>query len=483
MKSQLKLFLIAVLYLLCFENHSFTQTAAEQKQVEAVKEFLSFYNTNNYKELEKTLFLPGRLLLNASKLEEALAEPKSNWGKFFFQDVIRSQAKQIYVHVRSEIDTTSQETFYFKFNKRNKVKSFFIVPQTLKFAPQTPQLKRIDKQREIDSIMNYKAKYGNFNGCILIIYQNEVLYENCLGYTNFESQEKLNSNSIFYLASCTKIFTAYAIMKLVEQGKCALDDPIVKYFPQFPYNNMEIQHLLNHTSGLPEYFDFVDQIKGQISNVQLIELYCTQKPKLYFKPGKRFEYTNMNYVLLAGLLEQISGLSFKQFFEQYVFQPFNITDITVAGVLSGKGKSNTVQGYAFNTASQHYLKMGDSSEVLLSHFDNIYGDGNLNLSLDQLKKWELGNYTSPLLNEKSLRHMTNNTQLKNGTYTNYGFGFILNPTTESSEKFHYHSGGWYGFHNMMLRFPEQKSSIVILTNNQYPSLVQLTQMLGDVMQK
>jgi N-acyl-D-amino-acid deacylase len=113
-------------------------------------------------------------------------------------------------------------------------------------------------------------------------------------------------------------------MILMEQGKLAYDDHVQKYFPQFPYSDITIRHLMNHTSGLPEYFDIAYgdmTFADTLTNQSLLDLLAARKPALVFQPGERWAYCNTNYTTLSSIIEKVSGISAAAFFQQNIAVP------------------------------------------------------------------------------------------------------------------------------------------------------------------
>ena len=189
--------------------------------------------------------------------------------------------------------------------------------------PPTLSKKLLKKQFAVDSIFNSDFKNGLFNGCVAVSYQDTLIYQNALGFENVKCMKNLCNESVFQLASVSKMFTAISLLKLAEQGKLAITDNIKKYFPDFPYQNITIKNLLSHTSGLPNYLFFyyhlprVDSVT--FSNQRVLDLLTTHKPDAYFKSGRRFQYNNTNHVLLALLVEKLSGQSFQAFVQKNIF--------------------------------------------------------------------------------------------------------------------------------------------------------------------
>jgi CubicO group peptidase (beta-lactamase class C family) len=471
-------YLAKVIFIYGFQFSCFGQLDQEK----VVHQFFKAYNANDFKEVKKLLFLPGRVFISNEQLKVTLAEPKKNWGNYYFDKIVSRKKNELIVQVRSSRDTTTTEHLYFKFNRSNKIKSFFIVDQHLLFGFRNDSLNIEINVAKIEELLLYKHKYGNFNGCVLVLNRNQVLFEKCYGVENFETNKPLDVTTKFYLASCTKMFTAIAIMKLIEEGKCKISDPVKSVFPNFPYSKITIKHLLTHTSGMIDYFNLIesDDSAKLYNNQEILNLYFKKPPKLNFKPGNDFEYANINYVILASVIEKLSSMNYVDFLSNKIFVPYGVEQIDINGILKNLNKVDFAKSYLFNPQQQKYNLYSDPNDEYLSKIDNIYGDGNLNLSIEDIKKWEIGMNENPLLTKHSVDSMYSNVKLSNGEYSNYGFGHMLPSNKEKQLNYVFHSGGWYGFHNMYLKFPDEQIGIIILTNNHYPSLTQLTQLIGNI---
>ena len=156
--------------------------------------------------------------------------------------------------------------------------------------------------QRIDSLLNALNYSKKINGSFLIAEKGKIIYQKCFGYANELTKEKVNANSVFELASCSKQFTAMAVMILKEKGKLKLEDDFIKYIPELSkYKNITIRNLLNHTAGLPEYMQFMDTIfdKTKIAtNNDMVKLFSKYKPPVLFEPNTKYQYSNIGYAVL-----------------------------------------------------------------------------------------------------------------------------------------------------------------------------------------
>ena len=145
--------------------------------------------------------------------------------------------------------------------------------------------------RELSMSLTYLYQRQLFNGTVLIGEKGKVLYKKAFGITGAVNSQPLVTSSSFNLASVSKQFTAMMIMMLKEQGKLSYDDLVQKYLPEFPYTNITVRHLLNHTSGLPEYDDFAKRhltLLDTLTNASLLVLLAEKNPPVAFNPVKNF---------------------------------------------------------------------------------------------------------------------------------------------------------------------------------------------------
>ena len=161
-------------------------------------------------------------------------------------------------------------------------------------------------------------KEQGLNGVVLYAEGGQVLYREAFGWRNLtKANDSIRIDDQFQLASVSKMFTAEAIMLLYSQGKLDYDDDLTKYIPEFPYRGITIRHLLNHRSGLSRYETLADEHwpdRGvPATNDDIIKLFAQYKPDPYNQPDVTFHYTNVNYALLASVVERVSGQHFEDF--------------------------------------------------------------------------------------------------------------------------------------------------------------------------
>ncbi len=327
-----------------------------------------------------------------------------------------------------------------------------------------------DRVKKIDSLLN--ATYANkkINGNFLIAEKGKVIYSQSFGYANEEKKEKLNENSIFELASCSKQFTAMAIMILKERGKLNLDDDISKFIPALSsYKNITVRNLLNHTAGLPDYMELMGNLfdKSKIAtNKDIIDLLSKHNPKILFEPNTKYEYSNTGYALLASIIEKVSGSTFADFLNKNIFKPLQMKNSFVYNRrLSPKKISNYAFGYVYSDSLKKYLLPDEITETkMVVWLDGIVGDGCVNSTVNDLLKWDRALNTNKLLSAVGLKEIFEVATLNDKSKTKYSLGWGVDENPDFG-KIVSHSGGWPGYVTYIERHITNDKTIIILQNH------------------
>ncbi|SRR6056297_244064 len=313
-----------------------------------------------------------------------------------------------------------------------------------------------DKIKKIDSILKEKEKRYSFNGNVLVSYHGKILYNNSLGYADPRQKTKLTPEHSFQLASISKQFTAVAILILKQQGALNLTDSVIRFLPDFPYKNITVEMLLNHTSGLPNYMWLLEHKWDRQSapdNQELIKLLAKHDLNLYFKPGSRYNYSNTGYAVLASIIEKTSNKTYEEFLNKKIFEPLGMNHTFV-------GNNN----HDFNTKITDGFRRWGRSYISIPKTinDNIYGDKGIYSSTGDLYKWDQALYEEKLIPKKLLEKAFTPLMLHGKYKIRYGYGFRIKDTEDG--KIVYHNGRWNGFRTSFHRYLEDTTSIVILNN-------------------
>lgn len=290
---------------------------------------------------------------------------------------------------------------------------------------------------------------------VLIAHEGRILHEAGYGLADVEHAIPNTPRTRFRLASVSKQFTALAVMQLVEAGLVDLDAPLDTYLPEYPQaSRVTTRQLMTHQSGIPNYLsdaDFWGQAAIGRDMAGLLDVF--QDKELAFEPGSRNSYSNSAYVVLAHLLESVSGLSYEQYLQRNIFDPVQMHDTGVDQYR--KIVPNRAHGYS--TSGDGIINTWWLDMYLLT------GAGNLYSTVGDLLKWDQALYTEKILQQQTLQQTYKPATLSDGNETAYGLGWRLGdvhglPTIG-------HSGSINGFTTQIYRFTEQGYTVIVLVNN------------------
>lgn len=303
---------------------------------------------------------------------------------------------------------------------------------------------------EIDALM--RPYGGVVPGAALLVMQDGMpLVRRGYGLADLEQGAPVTPATNFRLASVTKQFTATAILLLAEDGRLGLDDLARRWLPALPpaADAVTIRRLLTHTSGLVDYEEIIPaSMTAQLHDPDVLALLQTQE-RTYFPPGTAYRYSNSGYALLALIVERASGRSFAEFLRERIFQPLGMTG-TVALEEGVSTVGHRAFGYSETNGCWQRTDQSQTSAVL--------GDGRIYSSIDDLAKWNAALYDGRLLSAESRRLAFTAATPTDDPAVEYGFGWRITGETL------WHSGETMGFRNVIVRFPERRLAVVILTN-------------------
>ena len=284
------------------------------------------------------------------------------------------------------------------------------------------------------------------------------------GFADIENKIPVNPETVFESGSLGKQFTAAAIIILKEEGKLKLDDKIATYFAGSPENwqDITIRNLLTHTSGIPAIPDDETGINLQNNYTEQELLGITMKLPLDFKPGEKWAYSDTGYMLLGILIHQITGEFYGRLLQEKIFSPLAMETTKIIS------ETNIVM----NRSSGYNLKNGEwENQTWVAPTLNTTADGSLHFSVLDLIKWDAALTKEKILTQEDLIAMVTPVTLINGSLFPYGFAWHLNPI--NGHKAYSHGGSWQGFNNYIARFPDDRLTVVVLTNlkRSSPSLI------------
>ncbi len=297
-------------------------------------------------------------------------------------------------------------------------------------------------------------------GCALGIIQNGTLiYARGYGMANLEYNIPITAKSIFRIGSTSKQFAAMCLALLEEEGKLSVDDSIRKYLPQMPdyAEEITIRHLILHTSGIRDYLTLaaIGGIREDdyYTDQEVVDLLARQK-ELNFKPGEEHLYSNSGYFLLSQIVKAASGKSLREYAEEKIFQPLGMRHSHFHDDHTEIVK-NRATGYA--------PKKGGGFVISMTTLP-MTGDGGVFTSVEDLFLWDQNFYANKLGNsgQALIDKLQTPGVLNNGKKLDYAFG--LNVEDYKGLRMVGHGGAFVGFRADMIRFPEQKFSVICLAN-------------------
>ena len=342
----------------------------------------------------------------------------------------------------------------------SKQKQIKLLPQISKDIFIDLDQPKIEKKAAwIDKIFKKLHKRNGFIGTVLYAEKGRLVYKNAFGLGDLRKKDSLKLNSAFQLASVSKMFAATSIMILKEDSLVDYDQDVRLFFPDFPYENVTIRHLLNHRSGLPRYMSLAHEYWNNkripISNEDMMKLFVKHKPNTYFKPDKGFHYCNTNYALLANIVEKVSGQHFDEFVKKNIFDPLEMDDSFIYNMRGDSLVSpyikEGVPGYRY----RGWRPIKQRNEYL----NGVMGDKGV-----YLFKFDQALYDGKLLNDSTLAEAFKPGSPKSRRRRgNYGFGWRIKDHRENTV---YHYGWWKGFRAFFIRDLAQEKTIIVLSNRE-----------------
>ncbi len=294
-------------------------------------------------------------------------------------------------------------------------------------------------------------------GCAVgVIRDGQLIYQRGYGMASLDHDVPLTSRTVFYIASTSKQFTAMSIALLATRGKISLTDDIRRYLPELPRwdHPVTIAHLVYHTSGIPDFFVLMPlagrRLEDTITDEDIISLLARQ-PRLNFRPGDQFQYSNSGYFLLGVIITRVTGKSLRQFAEDSLFAPLGMRDTHF----------HDDRTMVVPRRATGYVAKGDGFAIFATLFDRV-GDGGVMTTIEDLVRWDRNFYDARVGGRAMLDLALTPGSLNDGTKLDYGFGLFIREQRGLREVSH---GGIYnGFRAELVRYPEQRLSVACLCN-------------------
>ncbi|HEV2704659.1 MAG TPA: serine hydrolase domain-containing protein [Pyrinomonadaceae bacterium] len=314
-----------------------------------------------------------------------------------------------------------------------------------------------DQSARVDKLFAEWNRADTPGYVVAVVRDGRIIHARGYGMADLERDVKLSPASVFDIGSTAKQFTAASILLLAQQGKLSLDDDVRKYLPEMRKYEapVTIRHLLHHTSGVRDYLTLMRLADlsplNDYPDEQVIELIARQEA-LNFKPGDEHLYSNSGYFLLGTIIKRASGKSLRAFADEHIFRPLGMKNTHFHDDTTEIVKNRAI-GYAPEGAG---LRLG------MSIF-HVVGDGALMTTVEDLALWDANFYDNKLGGGADfVKAMLTTGKLNSGESLPYAAGLVVGdykglPMVS-------HSGAWAGYRADMIRFPEQKLSVICLSN-------------------
>lgn len=313
-------------------------------------------------------------------------------------------------------------------------------------------------EAQVDQLM--KQYSGDVPGASVLIAHNGNLVKRSYGLADLANKTPAKPETNYRLASVTKQFTAAAILLLLEDGRLQLDDPIAKWFPDLPAatDAITVRHLLSHMSGLIDYEEVIPpDMTGQLHDEDVLKILETHD-RTYFAPGTSYRYSNSGYALLALIVERVSGKTFATFLRERIFQPLQMTN-TVAHQQDVSAVAHRAFGHSLENGAWIRTDQSQTSAVL--------GDGGIYSSIEDLARWDAALYDDRLLSDTSRELAFTPVTKTDDPTIEYAMGWRITREDVGGTTL-WHSGETKGFRNVIVRYPDEHLTVVVLTNRDDP---------------
>ena len=338
---------------------------------------------------------------------------------------------------------------------------------------------QIKESQAIDSLFLEWDKPDVPGGAIGIIQDGKLIYSKGYGIGNLEHDIEITPSSVFYIGSVSKQFVTFSILLLEEQGKLDLDDIIQKHLPDFPEYDvpLTIRHFIHHTSGVRDYLTLM-YLKGRnyLDNIEVDEVYelIKRQKELNFSPGEKYLYSNSCYFMLAMIVEKVAGQTLRMFAQEHIFDPLGMKN-----TLFYDDNTDLIKNRVFS----YEKKSGeDGFNNLIMRFA-LVGSGGVYSTIEDLYLWDQNFYNNKLGkgSQEIIHKMHEEGLLNNGGST--GYAFALHNGTYKGLKTVSHGGALAGYRAGLMRFPEEKFSVIILANRSDANLTNKGFQIADIFLK
>lgn len=320
------------------------------------------------------------------------------------------------------------------------------------------------QESNYDAVLACYNTDGDPGMAVRLEQSDKLIYQGATGLADLKTKRKLRADDVFQIGSVTKSFTAAAILKLSEQGKLSLKDNLGKFIPSInpEYQNLTIERILSHTAGLPDYLDNaqVTAIYDEFASLDDV-ISAISKRDVIAKPGEKYSYSNLGYILLGKVIEVASGVSYPEFMSQTFFKPLNMQDTFVMT----KGIAlEQVKGYSSSAQNPDKFMNAEKSPDRQWHVDRswIAAAGAISSTLNDMARWQKALISGKVISKESYQQMHRQAELVNGDKIKYGYGIDIYPL--AGVPAHSHQGMVPGFFAWHVYFPSADLTATAFSN-------------------
>ncbi len=320
------------------------------------------------------------------------------------------------------------------------------------------QSSSLQKEAEANKLIEEFDNPSTPGGALMVIRDGKVIYEKSFGMVNLTHNIPFEINSPTNIGSTTKQFTAMGIALLEEKGQISIDDDIRKYIPELPDlgDTIRLRHLMSHTSGYREYINSLlmsGRQMGDIIRLEEVIPLIQHQPALQNKPGESYNYNNTGFVLLAMVIERVTGEAYPDWMKKNIFLPLGMTRTQV----------RTNPGQIIPGNAQGYIKTPENNYIEAMDIPASMGAGGIYSTLIDLEKW-INNFYNPVLGNPSLiQKLQTPFILNDGDTMNYAYGLIIGNL--NGLKMVEHGGADIAHRSMLMMFPDIEGAVITQSNN------------------
>ncbi|HEV7692534.1 MAG TPA: serine hydrolase [Hyphomonadaceae bacterium] len=308
------------------------------------------------------------------------------------------------------------------------------------------------------------ADAGTFSGAVLVTRDGKPVFREAFGLGGRAPDVKASADTVYYIGSLTKQFTAAAVLQLADAGKLSVDDPVSKYYAKAPaaWSKITIKHLLSHRGGIPDWPKFLPLVSVEATKdhtpEQLIEV--TRDMPLEFEPGTKYAYSNSGYAVLGYIIEKASGQSYADYVQGHIFTPLGMTHSGYGS--NAKPPKGLAEGFDMSTGAPK-----DAAPISMTV---PYAAGALYSTVDDMSVWDRALSADKVMSKASREQMETN----QGAAYGFGVQVIAGPKGHPSIR---HSGAMNGFEGCFYRFVQDGMTIVVLGNTRPGPVTQIAEEL------